>query len=263
MCETLKEKINSHTVHRTSRRRKDMEKIVLDCQKCGGTLEITPEIEIFKCKYCDTPYLVKRNAGSIQITKLEERIEIVENKQISQSKDMYFFEIKNLHGDIEVIISKVKEARKKALFTYDKFYKSQGLEEKLERVVALTKKYINLGGNDSEILNYGNPYEFLIPLKNKFPAEKYSYIFHSEKKFVIIISHISIDFNYPKKLIKIQGKKKHVTKTITGIIKTVMIERYPDFTFTHWKEPMWLQILMVLFLICFCLIALFSVLSNL
>ena len=35
-----------------------MEKIVLDCQKCGGALEITEDLELFKCQYCGMPYMV-------------------------------------------------------------------------------------------------------------------------------------------------------------------------------------------------------------
>ncbi len=58
-----------------------MAKITLNCSKCGGTLEITDDKELFKCQYCGTPYLVERSEGNIRIQKLERRLDTLEAKQ--------------------------------------------------------------------------------------------------------------------------------------------------------------------------------------
>lgn len=67
------------------------EKIILDCSKCGGTLKITKDTDLFKCEFCGTPYMVKREDGGIRIIKLEEKVEEIKDaigalKDIDQVK---------------------------------------------------------------------------------------------------------------------------------------------------------------------------------
>jgi hypothetical protein len=50
----------------------------LDCTKCGGPLEVTEDIEMFKCPFCGTPFLVERSAGSVTIRELTERVDSLE-----------------------------------------------------------------------------------------------------------------------------------------------------------------------------------------
>jgi hypothetical protein len=58
-----------------------MDKIVLDCAKCGGQLTVTAEPavpggqDLFRCAYCDAVYLVKREEGTVRIVRLEERVD--------------------------------------------------------------------------------------------------------------------------------------------------------------------------------------------
>jgi DNA-directed RNA polymerase subunit RPC12/RpoP len=59
-----------------------MTTIVLDCQKCGGSLTITEDLEIFKCEYCSTPYMVKREGGATRIIRLEQRVDQLEDHQV-------------------------------------------------------------------------------------------------------------------------------------------------------------------------------------
>ena len=59
-----------------------MSTIVLDCQKCGGTLTITEELEVFKCEFCGTPYMVERSAGTTRIILLEQRVGHLEDRQV-------------------------------------------------------------------------------------------------------------------------------------------------------------------------------------
>lgn len=58
-----------------------MNKIILDCSKCGGALDITDDMELFKCPYCGVPYMVERSEGSVRIVKLEQRVDKLEVEQ--------------------------------------------------------------------------------------------------------------------------------------------------------------------------------------
>jgi DNA-directed RNA polymerase subunit RPC12/RpoP len=55
-----------------------MQKIALDCQKCGGRLEIDEKTDLFRCAHCGTPYLVKRADDYLQVVQLEERVDVLE-----------------------------------------------------------------------------------------------------------------------------------------------------------------------------------------
>lgn len=49
---------------------------------CGGTLIETKEPDIFKCEYCGSTYLVKREAGSLRIIReIKKQIDHVKNMQ--------------------------------------------------------------------------------------------------------------------------------------------------------------------------------------
>lgn len=51
-----------------------VKKIALDCQKCGGTLTISPEAGPFQCEYCGMPYMVKQEGDVTRIVRLEEKV---------------------------------------------------------------------------------------------------------------------------------------------------------------------------------------------
>lgn len=55
-----------------------MNKITLDCSQCGGPLEVTEDMELFRCPHCETPFLVERSEGSIKINRLEKRVDSLE-----------------------------------------------------------------------------------------------------------------------------------------------------------------------------------------
>ncbi len=48
------------------------------CSKCGGPLSIADGVELLKCPTCQTPYLVERSGGSVQLVRLERHVEGVE-----------------------------------------------------------------------------------------------------------------------------------------------------------------------------------------
>lgn len=54
--------------------------ITLACPKCGGKLEITPDMDRFECRYCGNEHIVKRNGYDISLTPVVEGIKRVEQK---------------------------------------------------------------------------------------------------------------------------------------------------------------------------------------
>ena len=59
-----------------------MDKLALDCSKCGGALEITPDMDMFKCPFCGVPYMVERKDGTTRVIRLEQRVSVLEEKQV-------------------------------------------------------------------------------------------------------------------------------------------------------------------------------------
>ncbi len=58
----------------------------LDCLKCGGTLEITPDIEILKCPYCGMNHFVERSQDTVKLVQiardvdaLKDNVDIIKN----------------------------------------------------------------------------------------------------------------------------------------------------------------------------------------
>ena len=54
--------------------------ITLACPKCGGQLEITPDMDRFACKYCGNEHLVRRSGGNVSLSPVVEGIKRVEDK---------------------------------------------------------------------------------------------------------------------------------------------------------------------------------------
>lgn len=54
--------------------------ITLACPKCGGQLEVTPDMDRFSCKYCGNEHIVKRNGSNVSLTPVVEGIKRVEQK---------------------------------------------------------------------------------------------------------------------------------------------------------------------------------------
>ena len=54
------------------------DKLILNCSQCGGRLEVTEDIELFKCEYCGMPYMVERSGGTVQIIELRQRLGALE-----------------------------------------------------------------------------------------------------------------------------------------------------------------------------------------
>src|SRR5690349_6930294 len=48
--------------------------IVLQCSKCGGRLDITPDMEMFACGYCGTPQIVRRVGNTISLKQIGEDV---------------------------------------------------------------------------------------------------------------------------------------------------------------------------------------------
>lgn len=86
-----------------------MRKIALDCGKCGGALEVTEDMEMFKCPYCGTPYMVERSEGTVKIVKLERRVEQLEVEQRQIRSSVASIELKELLAERKELEEQFKQ----------------------------------------------------------------------------------------------------------------------------------------------------------
>lgn len=77
--------------------------ITLDCQKCGATLEIRATTELFQCKWCKTPYIVRREEGKVSIRQLIDRVSGLESYQANTIP---------INREIESINEEIKQEEK-------------------------------------------------------------------------------------------------------------------------------------------------------
>ena len=54
-----------------------MERIALDCIKCGGSLEILPNSKYLTCQYCGMKHLVKWEGDVVTLLRIEEKVEVM------------------------------------------------------------------------------------------------------------------------------------------------------------------------------------------
>lgn len=90
-----------------------MSRIVLDCNKCGGALEVTEDMEMFRCQYCGTPYLVERKDGATRIIQLEQRVSQLEERQVETESTVSEIGVKQESLDSGVAKIELKELREK------------------------------------------------------------------------------------------------------------------------------------------------------
>lgn len=64
-----------------------MEKFTLDCPKCGGSLDISFGVDLFRCSYCGTPTKLIKNGSTISLAILEEKVTEI-------SKDLFWIKKK-------------------------------------------------------------------------------------------------------------------------------------------------------------------------
>src|SRR3990172_2505499 len=76
--------------------------VTLTCPSCGGSLQITNDIERFACAHCGTEHIVKRGGGVVSLTPVIERLAKV---QIGVDKTASELAIKRLQEEIQAIQS--------------------------------------------------------------------------------------------------------------------------------------------------------------
>jgi hypothetical protein len=146
-----------------------MTKIVLDCQKCGGSLEITDAMEIFRCQYCGMPYLVDRSDGRIRITQLEERVSKVEDEQAQMRTDLVEAKIFQVRKSIEGIFRKLETidgGKQRA------YFQASHIEDLYTEEWELRQEYIEKGGEKAEIVGFINPVEVFPMVREVLPRVK-------------------------------------------------------------------------------------------
>jgi DNA-directed RNA polymerase subunit RPC12/RpoP len=130
-----------------------MDKIVLDCSKCGGVLEITQDIEIFKCQYCGTPYMVERSEGTVRIIKLEQRVEKIEAEQSKIRVEVMEKEFLQIIDEIEQVRLDEKHYLKNSNRLFDNITDfAQGINKLYQKAFELKQEYTQRGGSNSLIL---------------------------------------------------------------------------------------------------------------
>ena len=107
--------------------------VTLTCPSCGGTLEVTSEIERFVCQYCGKMHIIKRSGGTIfldglaqvmtgvdrtgselAIVRLKEEISALENRRVNRLKESQARKT-NMLGLETVIKEAEKEKRREYL----------------------------------------------------------------------------------------------------------------------------------------------------
>jgi len=126
-----------------------MNKISLDCSKCGGHLEITKNMELFKCPYCNMPYMVQREEGETRIIKLEERVSDLEENISEIFNNSILSELAAIDKEYEMLainhdsLSSRPDVQKKYVVVVQKEHK-------------LIQEYVSEGGTDTRILSRMN-----------------------------------------------------------------------------------------------------------
>jgi DNA-directed RNA polymerase subunit RPC12/RpoP len=70
-----------------------VEKTLLNCTQCGGSLEVVENQDLVKCRYCESLYAVERKGDSVRIVELERRVKKVEKKQDNLNDRQHCLEI--------------------------------------------------------------------------------------------------------------------------------------------------------------------------
>lgn len=144
-----------------------MSKIVLDCQKCGGTLEVTDDMELFKCEYCGMPYLVERSTDGFRIVRLEKRVSAVEAGQSKLRLDVLESDLRRLLAELDAIYA-LSQSK-------DKPFDAERTRTSCEEHYRLQCEYLSSGGSDSSLTLDPHPAEVVETLRSHFPEQEVEY----------------------------------------------------------------------------------------
>jgi hypothetical protein len=69
--------------------------IVLSCQKCGASLQVTDDLEIFACAHCGTSHRVDRGGGIVSLRKVEGHLESMAHGVDRQTAELALARLKD------------------------------------------------------------------------------------------------------------------------------------------------------------------------
>jgi len=127
-------------------------------------------MEIFKCQYCGTPYLIERSDGGIRITRLEERVSKVEDEQAQMRAGLVEAKILQVRRSIDQIfneLNRIADGKKRAAY-----FQASNIEDLYEEEWELRKEYIAKGGEKADIVGFINPVGVIPMLRELLPRAK-------------------------------------------------------------------------------------------
>jgi len=95
--------------------------ITLACPSCGGSLQITDDIERFACGHCKKEHVVKRGGGIVSLAPVVESIQ-----RVQVGVDRMASELAIARLEKEILLLKKKIAAEKSKFDSANFFKSSG-----------------------------------------------------------------------------------------------------------------------------------------
>jgi predicted RNA-binding Zn-ribbon protein involved in translation (DUF1610 family) len=83
--------------------------ITLACPSCGGSLNITPDIERFACAFCGKSHLVRRQGGIISISPIVERLDRIASSSDQQAAELAINRLEQAARRLRDQISKLEK----------------------------------------------------------------------------------------------------------------------------------------------------------
>lgn len=163
-----------------------MEKIVLDCLKCGAPLEITQDMELFRCPYCGMNHLVERVNNFSQLIPLERRVEHLESEQARFQDTLTLKEIEQLDQKKRALIPG-KPAGTIGKYIVDTKAITPQLLELEQKKTMLISQYIQEGGKDTRITDCLTPISVSQLISNAYPSIKLEITFDDRGSLIWIM----------------------------------------------------------------------------
>ncbi len=137
-----------------------MEKTILNCDCCGGRLEISKEFDVFICDFCRTQYLINRSDKTRSIESPTEKY---------SEQEIYIRQIDALYSEVNritetVMVIGVNNAKKPEMFFELNQHESE-IQDIFKEISSLVTKYKNSGGEDYSTINIISPFALLEEIK--------------------------------------------------------------------------------------------------
>lgn len=89
--------------------------VTLSCPSCGGSLQITKDIERFSCAYCGNEHIVKRQGGVVSLIPVIETLQTIRAGTDKTASELAIARLKPEIEGIESFVEEVKASITKAI----------------------------------------------------------------------------------------------------------------------------------------------------